>query len=374
MAFRTRICDLLGIEVPVLLAGMGGASTPELAAAVSNGGGLGVLGAAACGPRQLREWIRRTRELTDKPFGVDTLLPASVRRAATTPKAEGSDNPADKLAEMQAFAEAFMAENGLDPVPPEALKATREAGEPMVFSKEFFDAQMEVVIEEKVPLYVSGLGNPGPWMDRLKANGTRVGAVVGKVKHARQVKDSGIDFVVAQGHDGGGHNSPIGTMALIPQVVDAVGDLPVLGAGGISDGRGVAAAMMLGAEGVWLGSVFLAAEESGILDFQRQALVDAAEDGTVISRAVTGKPARIIRSKWTDAWEQDREALPMPYQGVVAGPVMAAANKAGRGDVNPGFAGQGIGMIKAVRPAAEIMREIVYGADQALSRTSNLTR
>jgi NAD(P)H-dependent flavin oxidoreductase YrpB (nitropropane dioxygenase family) len=245
----------------------------------------------------------------------------------------------------------------------------------MLFSPEFFDAQMEVIIEEKVPLYVSGLGNPGPWMDRLKANGTRVGAVIGKVRHAVQVKDSGIDFIVAQGHDGGGHNSPIGTMALIPQVVDAVGDLPVLGAGGISDGRGVAAAMMLGAEGAWVGSAFLASDESGILDFQKQAIVDSAEDGTVISRTVTGKPARIIRSRWTEAWVQaGLEPLPMPWQGLVAGPVMAAANRAGRGDINPGFAGQGIGMIRAVRPAAEILEEIAFGTEQALKRSSNLHR
>lgn len=372
MAFRTRICDLLDIKVPVLLAGMGGASTPELAAAVSNAGGLGVLGAAACGPKQLREWIQRTRALTDRPFGVDTLLPASVRRAAAA-SAEPAVDPAQQLDEMRSFAEQFMTENDLPPVDPQLLRQHRDPDEPMVFSKAFFDAQMEVIIEEKVPLYVSGLGNPGPWMERLKANGTRVGAVVGKVKHARQVKESGIDFVVAQGHDGGGHNSPIGTMALIPQVVDAVGDLPVLGAGGIADGRGVAAALMLGADGVWLGSAFLAAEESGILDYQKQALVDAAEDGTVISRAVTGKPARIIRSRWTEAWEpQGREPLTMPLQGVVAGPVMAAANQAGRGDINPGFAGQGIGMIRAVRPAAEIMREIVYSTEQALARSSNL--
>jgi NAD(P)H-dependent flavin oxidoreductase YrpB (nitropropane dioxygenase family) len=233
---------------------------------------------------------------------------------------------------------------------------------------------MEVVIEERVPVYVSGLGNPGPWMERLKANGTRVGAVVGKVKHAVQVMQSGIDFIVAQGHDGGGHNSPIGTMALVPQVVDAVGDLPVLGAGGISDGRGVAAVMMLGAEGAWVGSAFLASFEAGILDFQKEAIVAASEDGTVISRTVTGKPARIIRSLWTDAWQREGiEPLPMPFQGIVAGPVMAAANRHGRGDINPGFAGQGIGMIKAVRPAQEILKDIVFGTEQALKRSSNLT-
>lgn len=372
MAVKTRICEMLGIEHPILLAGMGGASTPELAAAVSNAGGLGVLGAAGCGPKQLREWIRRTRELTDRPFGVDTLLPASVRRAAETADDDGP-KPADLVAEMQDFAQEFMDGAGLEAVDPATRETRRDPDEPQALSKAFFEAQMEVVIEEKVPVYVSGLGNPGPWMERLKANGTCVGAVIGKVKHAVQVRQSGIDFIVAQGHDGGGHNSPIGTMALIPQVVDAVGDLPVLGAGGITDGRGVAAAMMLGAEGAWVGSAFLAAEESGIHPFQRQAIVDAAEDGTVVSRAVTGKPARIIRSLWTDAWVRaGREPLPMPWQSVVAGPVLAAANAAHRGDVNPGFAGQGIGMIKAVRPAREILEEIAFGTEQALKRSSNL--
>ncbi len=373
MAIRTRICDLLEIEHPILLAGMGGASTPELAAAVSNAGGLGVLGAAACGPRQLREWIQRTRALTDKPFGVDTLLPASVRRQAQLDSSSDGPKPADLLPELKAFAAEFMAEAGLEKIERAESQAVQEPDGPPIFTTEFFDAQMEVIIEERVPLYVSGLGNPGPWMERLKANGTKVGAVVGKVKHAVQVMQSGIDFIVAQGHDGGGHNSPIGTIALVPQVVDAVGDLPVLGAGGITDGRGVAAAIMLGAEGAWVGSAFLASDEAGIHDFQKEAIVAASEDGTVVSRTVTGKPARIIRSLWTDVWvREDKEPLPMPYQGAISGPVLAAANRDGRGDVNPGFAGQGIGMIKAVRPAAEILAGIVDGTDRALRRTSNL--
>tara|TARA_X000000950_G_scaffold108760_1_gene137124 strand:- start:113 stop:1234 length:1122 start_codon:yes stop_codon:yes gene_type:complete len=371
MNLKSRVCDLLEIEKPIVLAGMGGASNPALAAAVSNAGGLGVLGAAACGPRQLRAWIRETRELTDKPFGVDTLLPASVRRA-NYDDLEGP-TPADLLPDRQAFARAFMQQEGLAPLPTEAMQEQKEPDGPPLFTKEFFEAQMEVIIQERVPVYASGLGNPGPWMDALRANGSKVMAVVGAVRHAIQVKSSGLDIIVAQGHDGGGHNSPVGTMALIPQVVDAVGDTPVLGAGGISDGRGVAAALMLGAEGVWIGSAFLASKEANIFDFQKQAIVDATEEGTSVSRTVTGKPARIIRSKWTEHWlREDVEPLPMPYQGAVSGPVMAAANREGRGDINPGFAGQGIGMIKAVRPAKEIFDELVSGAEQALSRTTNL--
>nr|WP_298169763.1 nitronate monooxygenase [Novosphingobium sp.] len=364
---------MLGIEHPIVLAGMGGASVPALAAAVSNAGGLGVLGAAACSPERLRSWIRETRSLTDKPFGVDTLLPASVRRGKAPETGAAPADPMAVFGEYQQFARDFMSSEGLDEVDPiAAMRAAAGAeseGGPPLFSKEFFEAQMEVVIEEKVPVYAAGLGNPGPWMDRLHANGTIVMAVVGKVKHALQVVESGIDMIVAQGHDGGGHNSPVGTISLIPQVVDAVGDrVPVLGAGGITDGRGVAAAFMLGAEGAWVGTAFLATDEAGIEDFQKQAIAEGGDGDTVVSRSITGKPARMIANKWANAWiEAGKEPLPMPYQSMVAGPVMAAAIRDKRMDVLPGFAGQGIGLIKSVRPAAEVMRDLVSDAEKALA-------
>jgi NAD(P)H-dependent flavin oxidoreductase YrpB (nitropropane dioxygenase family) len=362
---KTSLCDLLGIEVPIVLAGMGGASTPALAAAVSNAGGLGILGAAGCQPDELREWIAETRRLTKKPFGVDTLLPASVRR--TKPEGAKGPSPMDRLPALQAFAKEFMEREGL--AKPSAPATPRPTTGPRLqpLSKEFFEAQMEVVIEERVPVYAAGLGDPGPWIPRLRANGTVVMAVVGAVRHARKVAASGVDIIVAQGHDAGGHNSPIGTMALIPQVVDAVAPIPVLGAGGITDGRGLAAALMLGAAGVWIGSAFLATVEAGITDYQKQAIVDSNEENTIVSRAVTGKPARLIRSKWTQAWaDAGLEALPMPFQSMVSGPVLSAGTAARRADIVPGFAGQGIGMIQAVRPAADVLREIVAGAQAAL--------
>ena len=369
MKLYSPVCDIFEIEYPIVLAGMGGASTPELAAAVSNAGGLGVLGAAACQPGQLRDWIRRTRELTDKPFGVDTLLPASVRRAAEQSSGGEGPDPAELLKPHLAFAKQFMEQENL--TAPER-QAQADSGENLpVFSKEFFEAQMQVVIEERVPVYAAGLGNPGPWMQEMRANGTKVMAVVGAVRHAVQVVSTGLDVIVAQGHDAGGHNSPVGAMALIPQVMDAARGTPVLGAGGISDGRGVAAAMMLGAAGAWIGTAFLAAEESGIAHHQKEALVEGTEEGTVISRSVTGKPARIIRSKWTDAYERaEFDPLPMPFQGIVSGPVMAAGSAAKRSDINPGFAGQGMGMITAIRPAAEIFGDIVESAEEALGRAS----
>jgi NAD(P)H-dependent flavin oxidoreductase YrpB (nitropropane dioxygenase family) len=362
---RTPICDSFGIEVPIVLAGMGGASAPELVAAVSNAGGLGVLGAAGCGPDELRAWIARTRKLTAKPFGVDTLLPASVRRGAhAKPTAQGK-SPQELLPKYLAFAREFMEREGLEPVDSPRMRGG--------FSNELFEAQMKVVVEERVPVYAAGLGDPGPWIDALHRNGTRVMAVVGAVRHARKVAASGVDVIVAQGHDAGGHNSPVGTMALIPQVVDAVGDIPVLGAGGIVDGRGVAAALMLGAQGVWVGSAFLATHEANLEEFQKKAIVESSEEGTTITRSVTGKPARYIKSKWTQAWvDAGLEPLPMPYQGAVSGPVQAAAIQQGRGDIAPGFAGQGIGMIHAIRPAREVLRELVDGAERALEGARRL--
>jgi NAD(P)H-dependent flavin oxidoreductase YrpB (nitropropane dioxygenase family) len=368
MSLRTPICELLNIDYPIVLAGMGGASSPELVAAVSNAGGLGILGAAGCGPDQLRSWIARTRELTDKPFGVDTLLPASVRRESF--KQASGPTPAEKLPEYQAFAREFMEREGLEP-----LQQRPGGGGGGIFTKDFFHDQMEVVVEERVPVYAAGLGDPGPWIDRLHANGTVVMSVVGAVRHARKVKDSGVDLIVAQGHDAGGHNSPVGTVSLIPQVVDAVGDIPVLGAGGITDGRGVAAALMLGAQGVWVGSAFLATNEANILEFQKKAIVEATEEGTSVSRSITGKPARYIKSKWTQAFaESGLEALPMPFQGAVSGPVTAAAIAQERGDIAPGFAGQGIGMIQSIRPAAEVMHDLVTGAEKVLAQAPAFLR
>lgn len=149
--------------------------------------------------------------------------------------------------------------------------------------------------------------------------------------------------------------------------MDAAGDIPVLGAGGIVDGRGVAAALMLGAKGVWVGSAFLATHEANIRPFQKKAIVEATEEGTQVTRSLSGKPARYIKSKWAQAFEQSGlEALPMPFQGMVSGPVQAAAIAQERGDIAPGFAGQGIGMIRGIRPAAEVLQDLVAVAEKTL--------
>ena len=308
------------------------------------------------------------RNLTDRPFGVDTLLPASVRRM---PSASEGPSPADQVPELQEFAREFLEREGL-PVPA-APAAPKTAALNTLFSKNFFEEQMECVVEERVPVYASGLGDPGPWIERLHAGGTIVMAVVGAVRHVARVKESGVDVIVAQGHDAGGHNSPIGTLSLVPQVVDAAGTTPVLAAGGIGDGRGVAAAMMLGAAGVWVGTAFLGTEEANLLDYQKQALVDNGEEGTVVSRSVTGKPARLVRNKWAQAWVDARkEPLPMPFQSIISGPVLQAGTQAERADIYAGFAGQGLGLIREIRPAAAVLEDLVAGAEAALSTAEGL--
>lgn len=376
MSLHTRVCDLLGIEVPIALAGMGGASLPPLAAAISQAGGLGVLGAADCGPDELREWIAEVRRLTDKPFGVNTLMPASVRRGL--PHRATDPAPQDRLPEYQDFAREFMQRTSLAEPSAEELAQLRSLGRaersgPRRFTQEFFEAQIEVVIEQQVPVYAAGLGTPAAWMDRLRAGGTRVMAVIGSVRHARKAVDAGVEVIIAQGSDGGGHNSPVGTMALIPQVVDAIGDVPVLGAGGIGDGRGIAAALMLGAEGAWIGTAFLATQEAAIPDFQKQALLEGGDEATVVTRCWTGKPARVIRGEWTKAWDENgMEPLPMPFQQRVSWPVLSAASVAKRSDVFPGVAGQGMGLIQRVRPARDVFDELVAQTQSALRRADAL--
>jgi nitronate monooxygenase len=361
MRFRTPLCDLFGIEYPILLAGMGGGSGPALAAAVSNAGGLGILGAAACSPAQLDEWITTTRSLTDRPFGVDTLLPASVPQnlegmISSEGGRQGGRADVSSLvpAEVLTARDAYLRREHLDAAPATA----RGAG----FVQDFFAAQLEVVLEHAVPVYVAGLGVPSPdFIAKAHAVGTKVMGVAGQTRHARKLVDAGVDALVAQGHDGGGHNSPIGTMALLPQAVDEVaGAVPVIGAGGIADGRAIAAALLLGCSGVWIGTRFLATQEALIPQFQKEAIVAAHDKDTIVSRSVTGKPARMLRGSWAELYERGEiEPLPMPLQSIVSGPVMAAAFAADRADVWPGFAGQGAGLVQAIVPAVDVMASLV---------------
>jgi nitronate monooxygenase len=370
-ALKTRICDMLGIEYPILLAGMGASAGPTLAAAVSNAGGLGVLGATGLSPDEVRQWIAKTKSLTDKPFGLDLILPHELASSMTMP-----ENIKDILPpEHVAFVEDLAKELELPPLEPDDF-----------WSKISMDVAKEVVqicIDERLALFASGLGNPGWIIPDARKAGMRVTGCVGNTRNAFRLKEAGVDFVVVQGYDGGGHTGRVGTFSLIPQAVDRVNPLPVLAAGGVGDGRGLAAALTLGAEGAWIGTAFLGTEEANIdavelgsgpftphmNDLWKKRLIEAIDEDTVVSKISTGKTARHLKNKLIDYWEKSGMSyLPMPLQGFLVWDLYAGISKAGQSDWMAPMAGQGAGLIKKVRPAADVFSDIVEEAISVLSR------
>jgi len=312
----TPICDYFGIKYPIVLAGMGGVAMHQLVAAVSNAGGLGVLGAATLGPEQLREEIRKTRELTDLPFAVDLLAPL-----------------------------------------PEMMRP-----------------HMPVLIEEKVRVFVAGLAVPSEFIQTMHEHGMKVVVMCGKVHHALKAQEAGADVVVAQGTEAGGHTGEIGGMSLVPQVIDAV-RLPVLAAGGIADGRGVAAALALGAVGVVVGTRFIATPEAAAAIEYKEAIVGGQDDGTMRTRCYTGKPCRVIRNPYASEWEKDPSKIkPFPQQAMVSHQNHVMNFSAEHADPQRVFmpAGQGSGLIKKIKPTAEVFADLVRETEEAIAKMGAL--
>ncbi len=327
--FRTALCDLLGIEVPIVQAGMGYVARGELAAAVSEAGGLGMIGAASLNAAGLRDEIRKVKDLTDRPFGVDILF-ATVGRPA------------------------------LDD---ETVAFTRDVRE-----------QIDVVFEQGVPVLASGLGDPGPVVPIAHEQGMKVMALVGNTRSAARVAASGVDVIVAQGYDGGGHTGRIGTLSLLPAVLDTV-DVPVVAAGGIGDGRGIAAVLAMGAVGVWMGTRFVASEEAYAHENYKQRIVEIDDEGTTVTRCFSGKPCRVIKNDTTQAWEsrdlQD-QIVRFPRQMRVISewlgedPYIAARRK-GRIDKGAMAAGQSSALIHDLMPAAKIIARLMAETERALT-------
>ena len=346
---RTRTCDLLEIELPVLSAGMGFVARAELAAAVSNAGGLGVIGGAGMQPERLRLEIQRCRSLTDRPFGVDLLLPAQTTGEVLLPRPV-RDRPvvdAEQLLAEDGGAEFAVGRDGR-PVRPEEL--------------------MQVVLEEEPPVFASGLGNPGPWISHLHERGTKVLALVGNVRNALRVSDAGVDAVVAQGAEAGGHTGRVGLASLVPAVVDAVHPTPVVAAGGITDGRGLAAALALGASAVWMGTRFVATFEAHAHDNYKNKIVGAGEDSTIVTRSYSGKPLRVIRNQWTQDWEsRPQDILPFPQQFRHSAAVYVVARRDGDTERGSMPCGQGAAEITRLEPAADVVHRVVDEARKILT-------
>jgi NAD(P)H-dependent flavin oxidoreductase YrpB (nitropropane dioxygenase family) len=332
---------------------------------VSNAGGLGVIGGAGFAAERLREEINKVRSMTQKPFGVDLLLPSNYMGGAAS--GELPPDPRDLIpAETRAGVRKMAEDLGIEwkEMPREqAMPRPRTSGGGMS------DEQMEVVIEERVPVFASGLGNPAPWVDRLHANGTKILSLVGNVKNAKRVAAAGADVVVAQGTEAGGHTGRIATLALVPQAVDAVAPTPVVAAGGIADGRGLAAALALGAIGVWCGTAFLVSQEANQPELQKQRILAAADEDTRVTRLYSGKTMRNITNPLIEAWEASGiQALPMGLQGLLVGDLLYSVRQAGRNDLMMNAAGQASGLLSESRPAAEILHRMVSQAVDILSR------
>jgi len=322
MTIRTALCDMLGIKYPIMLAGMGGVSYGELAAAVSNGGGFGTLGMAGRSLDDIKREMKIVRDSTDKPFGVDLL--AAV---------------------------------------PESLERTAD-----------------IIIEGGAKAFISGLGVPPPHLvKKFHDAGLKVMNVAGAVKHARTAQAGKLDAVIAQGTEAGGHTGRIAGMALIPQIVDAV-TIPVIAAGSIVDGRSLAAALALGAQGVWMGTRFIASTEAHAAGLYKQIIVDASDEDTIITRSYSGKPMRVFKNEWVADWEKrPQDIKPFPQQAMLSSQAGVMGGIGGQMEglsrERSAFAmGQGAGAITDVKPSAEIIREMMDEAEAVISRLAALAR
>jgi len=365
---RTPLCDLLGIEHPIV----GFSPSEHVAAAVSRAGGLGVLGAVRFNdPAQLDavlDWM--DANTGGRPYGIDVVMPARV-------PAEGTAKELDQLIpeRHKDFVEQTLLELGVPPLPEDAQAADGVLGWLHSVARQ----QVEVALAHPARLIANALGPPPPdVISNAHERGMLVAALAGTAGHARRQAGSGVDIVVAQGYEAGGHTGEIGSMVLIPEVVDAVGrEATVLAAGGIGCGRQIAAALALGAAGVWMGSAWLATEEyarTTSAPAVTAAVLAATSSDTVRSRIFSGKPARLLKNRWTDAWEQPGapEPLGMPLQNLLVSEAHQRLIRSGQPDVVPMPAGQIVGRVTEVRPVAEVMAELAEETGQALNRLHGL--
>jgi NAD(P)H-dependent flavin oxidoreductase YrpB (nitropropane dioxygenase family) len=355
---RTPICDQFGIEFPIFAF----SHCRDVVAAVSKAGGFGVLGALAFNPEELEIELKWIDEHVDgKPYGVDIVMPAKY-----VGKGGGEEASMASLEKMipqqhRDFVNKVLGEYGV-PEYPEDLetRAVKAAG---LNVDEEGPGQVEVSLAHPTKLLVNALGPPPPEViEKAHDHGVLVAALVGSKQHAERQVAQGVDIIVAQGTEAGGHTGDVSTMVLVPEVVDAVGpNVPVLGAGGIGSGRQMAAALALGAQGVWTGSIWLTVAEADTNPNVVENLLVATSRDTLRSRAMTGKPARQLRSAWTEAWERPDAppTLPMPIQGIL---FAEAARRWTRAQAKPlqGFpVGQIVGRMNNVRPARDVVFDMV---------------
>ncbi|MDJ0851118.1 MAG: nitronate monooxygenase family protein [Myxococcota bacterium] len=368
---KTKLAEELGLEFPIFAF----THCRDVAAAVSKAGGLGVLGVAGHSAKNLEmelEWIEK--EVGGKPYGVDLLLPA---------KFVGSDRGGFDAAELdkriplehRKFVEELLEQHGVPPLPADA-----HPGPDISVGYESQREVIELVFRHPIALIASALGPPPSWMiEQGREHGVKVAALAGTVEHARRHVEAGVDIVVAQGTEAGGHTGSVSTMVLVPEVVDAVSPVPVLAAGGIGNGRQLTAALALGAEGVWCGSVWLTTEEAETNPVVKEKFLKARSTDTVRSRSTTGKPARQLRSTWTDAWDDpsNPDPLPMPLQPRLVREAQAriartAHNHKGSEELVNYYVGQIVGSLDHVKSVRAVMEEFAVEYADTMERLDGL--
>ena len=371
---KTDICKKLGIEYPIFAF----THCRDVVVAVSKAGGIGVLGAVGYSPEQLKEeldWI--DEHIGEYPYGVDTVIPQ---------KYEGMDekNPEQLLESLQKmipdghrkFVEDLLSANGV----PEAPETNGPKGGLLGWTEATAEPQIEEALKhQNVKLIANALGTPpADMIKKIQDKGVLIGALCGKIKQAVAHKEAGLDFIIAQGGEGGGHTGEIGSIVLWPQIVDAVDGLPVLAAGGIGNGRQMAYAMSTGVQGVWCGSLWLAVEEAAAQPAEKDSYLNATSEDTIRSKAWTGKPARMLKNKWTEAWEnpENPDPLPMPLQGMITFDAMRRtsmyASSGNTQEVSFNAAGQVIGQVKQVESVKDVIYRMINEYLDSVERLNEL--
>lgn len=369
---KTHVAEMLGVEYPIFAF----SHCRDVVAAVTNAGGFGVLGAVAHTPKQLEidlSWIEE--QVSGRPYGVDLLLPQKYEGA----EQGGLDRDTLRQllpAEHQAFVDDILARYQVPELDEEQKDALSRIGG-MNVSPKGYGPLLDVAFDHDIKLIASALGPPPlDLVERAHDAGVLVAALAGTPQHAVRHKEAGVDIIVAQGTEGGGHTGEIATMVLVPQVVDAVAPTPVLAAGGIANGRQIAAAMALGAQGVWCGSVWLTTEEAETAPVVKQKYLAAGSKDTVRSRSITGKPARMLKTRWTEEWERPDGPGPlgMPLQPLLVSEAQARINRAantpgsGAEELATYFVGQVVGQMNQTKKAGQVVLEMVQEYADVIGR------
>jgi NAD(P)H-dependent flavin oxidoreductase YrpB (nitropropane dioxygenase family) len=374
---KSDICEMLGIEFPIFAF----THCRDVAAAVSKAGGMGVLGALAFSPEQLEielSWI--DEHCGGKPYGVDVVMP--VKSADREAGLHDERQLAEQLRGMisQAhwdYVEKILAEHGVPPLPEE--QNSESTGDPLSsgvlgWTEATGTPLIDVALAHPISLLASALGPPPKEsIDRAHEQGVKVAALIGRVEQAVRDVQKGVDIIIAQGYEAGGHTGEVASMVLVPDVVDAVAPVPVLAAGGIATGRQMAAAMALGAQGVWTGSVWLTVTEANTSDIALDKLLGATSTDTVRSRALTGKPARQLRTAWTEAWEAPESpgTLPMPLQFILNNYAMRRIQRSGNRELTGMPVGQVVSRMNNVRPSKDVIFDMIEEYIDTMSRLTS---